>query len=444
MQEQQRKIDKYTRKTRKQREGGTAIPFFLHRLRNGIEGANRRFWYGMLRMLLRNEPVTTKLPVEQLRSLLIIPYGDAIGDLLVSMTAARVIKRRNPNCKVGIITSHRNESILRCDPDFDEQYEFTGRSDRSNYGNLRRARRHHYQVVLNLHFQRMSDYGLISNYISRSGIKVSVQHKRGEMYRILFNHLSNATRFRVHLSQLGLKLLDDVVDFSRSPLLTWESKPIVHICPDVLAQVQMRLQALMNEMGVRWFIYVNPQARNHFREWGIQNNLQFCDAILGKYPEAGIVMTSSPIAQPDLVKALEAHGERRIRIVETSYDLNELAAVCRFSRMIVTPDTSVVHLASAESKPCIVFYPEHRETPREWLPLQVPSYQFGVTEQGHQVSSIPVAPVVEAAIELLEDRWQSTASSSGLRPDLPAAYQAANGQRNLIELIEPEISQGIH
>jgi ADP-heptose:LPS heptosyltransferase len=441
---QKQKIDKYTRKTRRQREGGVPIPHALHRLRNGIEGANRKLWYGLLRLLLRNEPVTKKIPVEELRSLLIIPYGEAIGDLVVSLAAARVVKKRNPDCKIGIITSHRNDSILRCDPDFDAQYEFTGRSDRANYKNLRRARKEKYQVVLNLHFQRMSDYGLISNYISSSGIKVSVQHKRGEMYKILFNQLTEATRFRVHLSQLGLKLLDDVVDFTKEPIKAIESRPKVNICPDALAKVQERVGTLLKSVGASWLVYVNPQARNPTREWGIQNNLELCDRLLENYPDAAVLMTSSPIAQADLQVELVRHGNSRVLFFETGYDLNELAALCRLSRLVVTPDTSVVHIASAENKPCIVFYVEYGETPREWLPLMVPSYQFAPNERGAAVSTVPVDGVVEAAIKLLEGRMQATASSSGLNPETPATYQAENGDRDLIELINPEISQGIH
>ncbi len=444
MDAQQQKIDKYTRKTRRKREGGVQVPHFLHKLRNGIEGANRKLWYGILRVMLRNEPLQKKIAVEELKSLLIIPYGEAIGDLIVSLSAARVIKRRNPNCKIGIITSHRNDSILRCDPDFDAMYEFTGRSDRGNFKHLRRARKEKYQVVLNLHFQRMSDYGLISNYISPSGIKVSVQHKRGEMYRILFNQLTEATRFRVHLSQLGLKLLDDVVGFSIEPIKALESRPIVSICPAVLTSVRDRVESHIGGVGATWFIYVNPQARNPTREWGIDNNLELCDRLLEKYPEAAVLMTSAPMAQAELQAALSRHGNKRILFFETGYDLNELAALCRLSRLIVTPDTSVVHIASAENKPCIVFYVEFGETPREWLPLMVPSYQFGPSERGAAVSTIPVTGVVEAASRLLDGRMLATASSSGLNPETPSPYQAANGERDLIDLITPEISQGRH
>jgi ADP-heptose:LPS heptosyltransferase len=435
------KIDKYTKKTRRKREGGVPVPFFVHRLRNGIEGANRRFWYAVLRMLLRNEPLKAKIPIDQLKSLLIIPYGSAIGDLIVSLAVARVIKRRNPGCKVGIITSHRNDSILRCDPDFDEQYQFIGRSDKDNYKNLRRARQEKYQVVLNMHFQRMSDYGLISNYISPSGIKVSIQHKRGEMYRILFNHLCEAARFRIHVSQLALRLLDDVVDFSSAPIKAHESRPSVCICPDVFAATDQRLNDILQRTGAKWFIYVNPQARNAFREWGLENNLTFSDRILQLYPEAMVLMTSAPIEQEALVAAIKDHGNDRIAFFETSYDLNEIATLCRLARLIVTPDTSVVHLASAENKPCIVLYPEHFMTPREWLPLQIPSYQFGVTEVDRPVSEIPVDDVVRAAENLLEGRFTATATSAGLNPETPAAYQASNGERDLMELIAPEVDR---
>ncbi|HVN49355.1 MAG TPA: glycosyltransferase family 9 protein, partial [Bacteroidota bacterium] len=83
--------------------------------------------------------------------------------------------------------------------------------------------------------------------------------------------------------------------------------------------------------------------------------------------------------------------------------LSELAALIKYAAAVVTPDTSIIHFASAMKTPVVGFF-----TPRqgmiEWLPYDV-TYKLVTAEEGNDVSSIPLATMKEAVDEFLNDRF---------------------------------------
>jgi ADP-heptose:LPS heptosyltransferase len=416
------RIDSYTRRTRTQKEriDQESIGRRSARL---VDAAMRRLLYSLLKQVLKVKPTDQKIPVDQLTSLLIIPYGDAIGDLIVALPVARAIKRRNPECKIGIFVSERNRSLLQCEDSIDEQYIFGGRHDWKRFSELSRARKEKYQVVLNLHFNKLSDYGLICNYVGRHATKATLRMKRAHHYQLMFNRLSPFMRYKVHISQLSIAILDDIIDFGSSPLSLAEACLGVSLCPETFERVADRVNNLLHDVGASWFIYINPQGRNPEREWGFENIKQLTERIVKRYPDAAVIVTSSPAMQAETRRIVETSGNSRLLFIETGHDLNELASVCRMSRLIITPDTTAVHFASAENKPTIVFLPDTREIHLEWLPLYCPSVLFTPAGPDLPVRSISVDDVFGAATALLEGEATRTSTSFGERNALDMAHQ---------------------
>ena len=66
------------------------------RIKMRIEGLNRRLWYVLIRAMTNNPPPKRRIPISEVRGVFIIPFGDAIGDLVVASAVYRAIKRRNP------------------------------------------------------------------------------------------------------------------------------------------------------------------------------------------------------------------------------------------------------------------------------------------------------------------------------------------------------------
>ncbi len=357
-------VDDYTLKTRKKTEVQAGKLQLGLRIRQAVEGANRKFWYGLFRKWFNNPTSFDRIPIADLKSICLIPYGDAIGDLIVALPICRAIKRRNRACKIGIIVSHRNEALLRCDPDIDEKYLFRDRLDVTHYSEIVRARKEKYQIVLVMRFDRMTEFALLANIISPKGIKLTTSHARKDLYQILFNYIGPFRRHTTHLSQLGLLLLNSAIDFGK-PVKQWESRPTLTICEDARAKVNTQIKALLAETGATWFIYFNIQARNPFREWGTANIAEFSRRFAERYPDAAIFFTASPVRHKEVKKEIDGKVFKSAKFFNTTYDLLEIGALAEASRLVITPDTSVLHFGIAMERPTLTFWPHNDNLPLE-------------------------------------------------------------------------------
>ncbi len=423
-------LDRYVLRTRKSGRMDIIHDSILVRVRKKIERPIRTLLYGLLRWLISNQPFEGKLEIGTLQSLLVIPMGDAIGDLIFTTPIFRAIKRRNPGCKIGVFISERNESLLQGDPDVDVLYRFAHRRDFRNFSELKRAKKDRYQIILNLHITNISDYGFFSHYIGRRAIKILGDHPRRDKYRLFFNYIGRRPRNSIHLSIQGLDLLSEVVEFE-PPLQLWETWPQVTVPSDVAMRIREAVQAKLHP-GTRGYIIIHLQAGTKFREWGATNALSLARMLREQYPDYTIFLTSAPnsfsLSSNDLPKA-----DSGIQFYATSRDLRELAALIQGAALIITPETSITHFASATKTPAVVLMSNRDRIPFEWLPISNPARILAPERGGDPVETIPVLNVLEAAASLLEERWSHTQSSLELQ-SREEVLQHASGQRLLRDL----------
>ena len=92
------------------------------------------------------------------------------------------------------------------------------------------------------------------------------------------------------------------------------------------------------------------------------------------------------------------------QIARVSYfhtpEIQTMTALIRNSSLVITPDTSIVHLASAEAKPIIAFY----LAVSEWLPYKINSY-IVLPRKGEAISTIPLDIVREAVNTMLSKNY---------------------------------------
>jgi ADP-heptose:LPS heptosyltransferase len=420
-------VDRYTARTRSSGRMDKRDDTKLERIKKTLEGAVRSALYGLLQIAFRNPSVSKKIRVSELRSVLVMPYGDAIGDMIVATPIWRAIKKRNPNCKIGVITSERNVGILTADPDVDETYHFEHRRDFYNLNELRRARKVNYQVVLNLHFTHLSDHGFIANYLSRRGIKITADHVRRAKYKLFFNHIGRRARNTTHLSIHSLELLSEVIDFEE-PLTLQETWPSLSIPDDV----HKRVNALLRTKGIASsspYIVLHLQAGTSFRELGPKNSIAVAQLLAARYPEHTIFLTAAPNSYSVDVQALPREG--RVQYFETSRDLLELASLIAGAALVITPETSITHFASAAHTPTLVLMSNRDHIPVEWLPLATPARILAPHVAGDSVATIPSEEVFEAACSILDGQWTTTQTSLDVGATPHPMFQSTEGNRSL-------------
>ncbi|HZK75385.1 MAG TPA: glycosyltransferase family 9 protein [Candidatus Kapabacteria bacterium] len=418
-------FDRYTQRARQSKRrdflpNSDSSPAAQH-----LHNWTRRLLYGILRIIFHNQPILNKLPQSEVKSILIIPFGDAIGDLVLATTIWRTVKSRIPSCRIGVITSPRNASLLSADSDVDATYEFTGRRDWRHLSELLRARRDRYQIVLNLHLTHLSDYGLFANILGPRAVKITANHPRRNLYEIMFNYIGLRDRHTIGISMLSLELLSEVIEFD-PPLRLEESWPTLVIPRDAVERVKERLA------GIHDFILIQQQAATPFREWGTTNSIELAKRYLELYPASAVFLIASPPMLPALEQITASANDPRIGTFPTE-TLYELAALIQLARLVVSPETSIPHFASAARTPVVILLPDRENIPMEWLPVGTPSRMLAPERRGDAVETITVDGVLEAVCDLLgADQNSSQTSLNRSLPPHPM-FQRANGERLLEE-----------
>jgi len=383
--------------------------------------------YAFLRIIFHNKPLEKKIDLREMRSILIVPYGDAIGDLIAATPIWHAIKRRASHCRIGVITSPRNESLVRGDPDIDETYNFSGRQNFKQWRELLRARKARYDVLLNIHLTHQTDYGIFANLITPSGVKITGGHPRRSLYSNFFNHIGQQDRRTINLPLYSLDLLAEAVAFE-PPLTLSDCWPTLTLPNRAIMAVDARTKDFGD------FIILHLQAATAFREWGIDNSIQLAQRLIDQMPKITILITASPPFLSQIEHRIASGEEPRIRTFQTD-DLLELAALIARARLVVSPETSIPHFASAMQTPVVVLLPDREQLPIVWLPVATPSRLLAPAMRGEPVATISVDDVLEAVHSLLDGIWHITQTGLATHVAPHAMFQRSNGAQPLSKFL---------
>jgi ADP-heptose:LPS heptosyltransferase len=427
--EELKRIARYTAHTRKRGGAEMLPPSRWSRFQLEVESLSKKLIYGVLGSLFRDPPLTAKIPIQELDNLLIFPYGDSIGDLIVTEPIWRAIKSRNPNCRIGVVTSIRNEGLLAGDSRVDVCYHFNGRSDLKHLSELRQMRKGKYQLILNLHFNHLSDYGLFANIAGRKAIKATGNRPNHELYEIYFNHFGTRPRHTSHLALLNLELLNEVVECT-PPLKVSDAFPRIRILDVIQKAIDQKLATILQIPRSR-VVLINLQARNAFREWTIERNGELARLLCLYDPTLVVLFNCAPAMQTAFKSSLAPFLNERIQFFETGSDLLELAALVKRSSVVLTPETSLTQFCSAVETPVVVMLPDREKILAEWLPLGIPARILAPMRRGDPVATLSVSEVFEAVRSLLDKSY--TATQTYLDPNAAQSmiYQQTYGARLL-------------
>jgi ADP-heptose:LPS heptosyltransferase len=79
--------------------------------------------------------------------------------------------------------------------------------------------------------------------------------------------------------------------------------------------------------------------------------------------------------------------------------LLEIAALIEGAFAVITPDTSIIHFASAAKTPVLGFYTQMQDV-HEWLPHQVKN-RLVLSSQNEPTSAIPISNMIQAIDDFL-------------------------------------------
>jgi ADP-heptose:LPS heptosyltransferase len=359
-----------------------------------LEALNKRFWYAILRVILRNRPVAAPLDPEQIRKILIFRY-DAIGDMVVTLPSVDIIRKNHPAAEIAMVVSPQNIAIIKNDSRVGRRHIY-----RKGLGELirlvRQTRRERYDAIYCFVLHKTTKAGLLANLIGgRRAVKVTLLNPdRAHLYDIFFNLQMPIARATDVMGVLQAKVV--------SASFGWPYEPEMVRYRLVLSEENHAVaRRFHEEIGGGRFIILNISSGNWYRRWSTGKNIELIEKIAALEPDLSIVIVSSP---GDAAEAMELGGSipGRTCTFPATPDILDVAALLELADLVISPDTSIVHIASAMGTPVLGLYSGMATFIPEWMPHRVP-YRAVETADRTPLETIPVEAVVAAYLDLRKD-----------------------------------------
>lgn len=368
-------------------------------------GVRNYLVYPLLRLVLNNPRISLPLDVCATRSVLVLRY-DKIGDMVVTLPVFRVLKSRNPSLRIGVVTSESNYEILRGEDAVDDCFVLD-RNPLKLLSVLHRIRSVHYAVTLNFIFNRTTSGALIANFACPKSIKVG---QGAEKYRFYFNALLSLPRANVHMLDILMNFIQQVFGITIR-----EEERELRLSRDPMAEQKVDVYLMRNGLQRRSrldkqgspFVILNISAREGNKRISTYQATAIATH-LSREREIKTVVISAPEDLEERVRIVSAIASGHCLTFPLTGDasLKEIASLVEGASCVITPDTAIVHVASATSTPLLgIFTP--LQVNQEWLPYKV-KHDLIVAPEGHPVSDIPVDVLIRSLDGFLKAFYNHT------------------------------------
>lgn len=330
-----------------------------------------------------------------MRRLLVI-RTDAIGDMICTTPLLHLLHRHFPQTQIWVAASDRNADVIASDPAVARVVTLVekGKIRRAGISELRSSS---FDIVLQCVTNSTTKYGLISRFVAPHAVIAGLAHRERPEYEGLYTTLVDVPDlYSRHYVDIMLEFARqefhlDIAARDRSPRIVVE--PAVEESADrFFAEHHLRRGEP---------VLVNCSAAQPSKRWPHEQY----HALLALLTAQGkSVLLSSVEADQPLVDALRA---RHDSVPIHAPTIRHLASISERCAMIITPDTAVVHVASATGTPVVALYADLNNVVAQWLPYHVPFR--AVRSPSAHVESITATQVVDAMNDL-EQEIQHTSS----------------------------------
>lgn len=343
--------------------------------------------YPTFRSLLRNEPVSLPIHLPSVRRLLLL-RTDRLGDMVVTSSLIHRIRMLHPGIYLGLVVSHKNLAAARLVDGIDALHVIGGGLGET-ISSLHAARRQKYDVVLNLVFNRTTLGGLLSNVIAPRGIKVG---QGAEKYRFYFNAMVSLERGKSHMAEILRSFGEQAFGHAFS---TDDLPYALHDDPEAVLTVESYISALDERPTL-----VNLSAGEAHRSPTAEQMQPLIREVLSRVT-GPVVVTAAPGQESVRTVVVAGVGDPRVTSVPASgrATFAEIVALVRRSKLLLTPDTSLVHVAGATATPTLAFFSTFQPL-IEWAPRNTVA-EVVVCEPGQTLSTLPVGKMLEGLDRLL-------------------------------------------
>ncbi|MDR0486280.1 MAG: glycosyltransferase family 9 protein [Elusimicrobiota bacterium] len=330
------------------------------------------------------------LDIKNSKSFLLLLPDDKIGDMVINTLSFREIKKLYPELKILVLCGKNSAEIIKYNPNIDEVLEIYGKfqKDFAIYKDLRKRK---IDIALDLYEFDLKPLRLLSLRIIAPHFLIGLHKKK---YKT-FDFSIEGYFFDKHITQRHRCLLN--VLGIENPSLNYD----VFIGAEEEKAAQEYIQKAQDKI----MIVVNPFAASKHRSFEFEKLKELISLIKNSFDCAVFILC--PQNKRAGIAPLENENEK---IFICSFkSILSAAALIEKSALIISPDTSIVHIASAFQKKTIALYLDfsnrQEKTDIIWGPNNPNAFIINVDSQKgllkNDIYNIANSQIIEAAKYLL-------------------------------------------
>ncbi len=311
---------------------------------------------------------------------------DMIGDVLVSTPLFEILKRHYPDAAVDVLLSSSNHFVLANDPLIRKRWIYDKRIG-TTWRLVNNIRRERYDFVIDL-MDNPSTTSTLFCLLAGGRRNVGLEKDNAYAYDIVIPLQSRRdTHIIERIAQLLVPFHIDVSNEKLSPRYFTS------------AASEESAKAFISENGLenKFNIGINISAGDETRYWGTSKFQELIRYIRSRHADFRIIVLFKPSDFETAATIQQPFPEVVLSPRTDSFD--QFASLIRRLNLLVTPDTSAVHLAAAFNIPSIVLYVQSNKDLRIWEPYQTLS-ECLVTNVD-DLSTIPSSDVAAALEKIL-------------------------------------------
>ena len=330
--------------------------------------------------------------IKDSKSVLILKY-DRIGDMVLSTPIFRELKLAYPNISISVLASKENRDVIKYNPYVDKIYTNYKNQIFNDLPTLLKLRKKNFDVCIEL------DHSVIPHAILRLKIlnpkKIISIHKDGR-YGVKGSDLKIYDYFtkKDTKSHFGKIWLETLIFFGIS-----SSSYSYDLFLGNIEKEKAKIFAI--SLGKKIKIGINMEGS--FPEKSIQKEEleKICVGLHNNFNNIKIVILTSP---DKLLEKKKLILELGLDFVIPSYNTKTIidaAALIEQLDLIITPDTSIVHIAASFDKPVVSIHENNKDSFRLWAPTSTLSKTV-FASSSYGLFDYSVDDVIKSATDFLK------------------------------------------
>lgn len=272
-----------------------------------------------------------------------------IGDLILITPTIKILKECLPNSEIYFLAGDKNAPALIDNPNLSDIFTYH-KNIKGIFKLISNLRKHQFDYYLDPKDHKSTESALLSKII-KAYIKIGCKNPKAN-FNIDINKIKNDDD--IHFTDIALAGVKYILDNEKIYV-------DIHQTPKPDLYLNKNSNTYFNKFKVdnriKDFILINISASNSNKMWILENWKSTIKHLLKHHlnDRLSLVICSAPSEKQQANELINEFKNKNI-VYYKSNSINDIFSVVAHSKLLFTPDTSLVHIASSFSIPIIALY----------------------------------------------------------------------------------------